>query len=124
MHHNGEPAQRRAALDVRDQIRWDLDAFFRRPEHEIVWVENKLLVLIDDSLGDVLVDLPLAVGVDRGNVGMLKLEEGPSEPEIDTRRLDLEVRIRKRLDGQLPLGKPASDISVREDHMLSTSHRG
>ena len=61
-------------------------------------------------------DLIGGVGVDIGDVRPLELKELPPQAEVNARRLDLDVGIRKRLDRQVPGFEPPEDIAVREDH--------
>jgi len=113
---DGESAERGAPLYVRQQVRRDVDALFRRPEDEVAGVEDELLALVDDRLVDVLVDLPLRVGVDAGDVRPLELQELPPESEVDARRLNLQVEVLQWFDDEVALLEPAEDVRVREDH--------
>jgi hypothetical protein len=123
VHHDRQTAQRRPPLDVGDEVRRDLHALHRRPEYEVAGVEHELPALGHDRLVDVVGDLRLAVGVDRGDVGTVELQELPAQPQVDAGRLDLQLGVVQRFDDEVALLHPGEDVPVGQYHGQHLSER-
>jgi PTH2 family peptidyl-tRNA hydrolase len=87
-------------------------------------MEDELLAVIDDGLADVLPDLFVLLGVDTWDVRPPKLEELLAESHVHTRRLDLEFGIVQRLDNEVAVIEPGTDIAVRKDHANTPDPEG
>lgn len=101
MNHDGNTTDTAPSLDARDKVTRDAHALNGTSKSELSRMKHESCALFNNNLIGIARDRFWIPRINTRDMGQVVDDETVSEPQVDTRRLDLELRIVERINPNL-----------------------